>query len=439
GNAQFAFKSAKAYVYVDAPQRPALGDAQVPPDAIANRKKVTDIMTATSMIPLNSQQGFERLLSMLQDVEYMVTHYYVMEDFSKKKFIDKMEELFNAFPALYGADLNVRIINNLINLLLTAINNGYLVNAQTDAAKRELWYSWINKLAQLILLQTKSIRLNACYGEYIWLPFDISGQDDLTVTFEAEGQHDVFVGFAQEPDRMRNTNKEMYEVCIGGWNNTKTAIRLQSLGDSVATFNKKDFPQAMLNTYKRQRYTVSYKDGIISVQTEGGKPIAWKDPYPLTGLKWIGLSTWDVPISFSNITVTSGKGNVQAADADRTEGMLLEKGQKRVDQQRQGEQAIQKARSKTKKSGTKKSAGAGNPVVQANDDTPTPAVQPREDIRNKSLKVGKSGATRKAARPAAPRPPVQDDATPDDEQDAQEPKLTEEQMRMIIAQIRAED
>ena len=439
GNAQFAFKSAKAYVYVDAPQRPALGDAQVPPDAIANRKKVTDIMTATSMIPLNSQQGFERLLSMLQDVEYMVTHYYVMEDFSKKKFIDKMEELFNAFPALYGTDLNVRIINNLINLLLTAINNGYLVNAQTDAAKRELWYSWINKLAQLILLQTKSIRLNACYGEYIWLPFDISGQDDLTVTFEAEGQHDVFVGFAQEPDRMRNTNKEMYEVCIGGWNNTKTAIRLQSLGDSVATFNKKDFPQAMLNTYKRQRYTVSYKDGIISVQPEGGKPIAWKDPYPLTGLKWIGLSTWDVPISFSNITVTSGKGNVQAADADRTEGMLLEKGQRRVDQQRQGEQAIQKARSKTKKSGTKKSAGAGNPVVQANDDTSTPALQPREDIRNKSLKVGKSGATRKAARPAAPPPPAQNDTTPDDEQDAQEPELTEEQMRMIIAQIRAED
>jgi hypothetical protein len=330
GNAQFAFKSSKSYVFVDAPERPPLGSTAIPKDATDNLQQVTDLLGVASTVMLDTTEGFEKLLAMMQDSIYLMSSYFVVTPFIKKKFVDKMNNLFDAYDALYGEDINPRVMNNMINLIFSAINNGYLVNAQTNGETREVWYTWVNKLAHTMLTQTKAIKLNACYGEYIWLPFDVSTADDITLTFDAEGLHDVLVGFAQEPGRLRNTNTEIYEMCIGGWNNTKTAIRLKSLGDSVASFDKTTNPTAMLNAYKKQTYSVVLKGGELSLFASDKKALSWKDPYPLKGIKWVGISTWDVPISFSNIMITSGNQAATNLDTTKSQSALLAQASKNI-------------------------------------------------------------------------------------------------------------
>lgn len=307
GQAQFAFKKSDAYVYVDKPERPALGSSALPPDVASNQQKATDGLNQLDAVSLDDKPGLEKTIMMLQNIVYLISNGAVVNDFIQHKFADKLSTTYDAYMALFEQKApDVRLASSFIKLVLSAINNGFLSTIAGDTATRKTWYTWANDLAQQLIKTQKGIKLPPCFGEYLWLPFQAKTADDLTISFEAQAQNDVFVCFAKNPDRIRNTETELYEIVIGGWDNSKTAIRLQSLGQAVTMFKKDDNPEAMINPYVSQRYTLSLKKGVVSLQSGDNTPVTWTDPYPLKGITWVGISSWDVPVTISSIEVKNG-------------------------------------------------------------------------------------------------------------------------------------
>lgn len=302
GNAQFAFKDPKAYVFVDDPFRAALGSAGLPADVIENAQKADDIITQAGLIKPTTTKNFEMLLSFLQDVVFLITHSYVANPLLKQKFLLYTSGLYTAYQELYASKPDIRVTNDFINLLLTAMNNGYLLSSSADAEQKEAIYTWMNKLSHNLLMKMPSISLKACYGEYIWLPIALPQADQAQLTLTVEGRHDVLVCFAKEPAKVRNTPTDLYEIVLAGWDNTKHAVRIQSLGQSVKEFTKDDYPDTMMNPYQAQTYQIQFDNGKITVQTQG-KEFGWTDPYPIKGIKWVGISTWDTEINFKKISL----------------------------------------------------------------------------------------------------------------------------------------
>lgn len=322
GSAEVAFKDPKAYVYVDDPQKSALGTATLSPETLANGQKANELMAQADQITPKDQKNFELMVSLLQDIVFLITNASVATDQLKQKFIQHVLELNTAYSTLFSAKPDPRVTNNFINLLFTAINKGYLISPTTDADIRNGLYSWINNIARNLLTKLPSITLKACYGEYIWLPVQLA-QDDLAILeITVEGREDVFVCFAQKPESVRNTSKDIYEVVLAGWDNTKHAIRIQSLGRSVKEFTKDDYPDTMMNPYQPQTYRIMLNNGTITINVQG-KNLTWKDPYPIKGIKWVGISNWESEVNFKKISLKMPKaatGSTATQKIDATAG-----------------------------------------------------------------------------------------------------------------------
>lgn len=315
GQAQFAFTSPTSYTFVDSPERQALGAAGIPADVLENAQKANDLITQAGLVKPTTIKNFELLVSFLQDVVFLMSHSYVINDFLKQKLLLYISDLFAAYNVLFPAKPDIRITNDFINLMMTAMNNSYLLSSTKDANQKEAIYVWINKLAHNLLQTQPSISLKPSYGEYIWLPIPMPQADQAILELTVEGRHDVFVCFAKEPEKVRNTTKEIYEIVLAGWDNTKHAFRTQSLGNSVKEFTKDDYPDTMMNPYLAQTYTITLNNGTITVSVQG-KTMTWTDPYPIKGIKWIGISNWDSEVNFKKIALKSIK-----APATSTSGL----------------------------------------------------------------------------------------------------------------------
>lgn len=324
------YRDVNAYVYTDKINSNVLGTANIPPEAQANALETKSKMELGGKWTPSSTDKFERLVSLYQQVIFLINHPYVVQDKSIKR------NLFNAITALYKARKTLypgldyegaqAAYNSLLNLLISAQDNQDLIDLDNpdEAKQKDVWYTWINELTRDILAghAVTPVELQPLHGEYVWLSEMLPAENNGIVVFEAKGLNDVFVAFGQATFKTRNTINEIYEVNIGGWENTKTAIRVQSLDTPIAQFRKEQNPEAMLNSLDFKRFWLGIKNGTITLGTgdikEENKILEWSDVYPIKRLKYVGLSTWNAPINFKNIYVGPFTDYKTAADWDPT-------------------------------------------------------------------------------------------------------------------------
>ena len=260
---------------------------------------------------------FELYVTSYKQIVKLINHPAIGSNAGMKKNI--FEGLFfinQAATTIYTqkADLPQKqiVTDQVIQLLLNARQNPYLLNTRVsdDRNRSKLWSSWIQDLAGSMLTSVpgQSFTMNPMFGEYLWfdapitLPLPMNG----SLYFEAKGLGDIFVGIIDAPQEVRNSEKDVYEVVFGGNNNTKTFIRVKSLGRSVAEISSHENPNAAVTPMQSEKFWVSVKNGKISAGkgTWGeGKLVEWTDPYPMAQARFLGLSTWNSPVTFNSIRV----------------------------------------------------------------------------------------------------------------------------------------
>lgn len=306
-----AFRKVDAYVYTDQAPRATLGSSSIPDEAVENRQALEEkVINATMSKRPSTRALFEEILSLYKYGMNLIIHFHVIDKKSiKQQLIDTINTLVNAYPKLYGSDpeINEGVHNDLINLLMAARNNPYLIDSKVaDQAKmREVWFADITQLSRQLLSsgQSHSIELNNTFGEYIWLTEEAGSEDVAEISFDAQGLNDIFIGFVDDTVPVRNSTKEFYEVVLGAWDNTRNVVRLKSLDKSVFEVKKNKQSDTMLTRMEFEHYTIRFDHGKITA-TKGAKKkviLQWQDPYPITDLRRIGIASWNSPITFKNI------------------------------------------------------------------------------------------------------------------------------------------
>lgn len=111
---------------------------------------------------------------------------------------------------------------------------------------------------------------------------DVSAITRLTI--EIQANNDVHIALSEED----NDLPSMYEIVIGGWAGTKSAIRREKQGSSMGSAST----PGILSPTEFRGFWLSWKDGMIEVGKAGeGAPfMTWTDPDPLP-VNYIGFST----------------------------------------------------------------------------------------------------------------------------------------------------
>ncbi len=324
------YRDNNAYVYTDKMNTASLGSTDIPPEAQANALQAKNQMDLGGKWTPSSTDKYERLISLYQQVVFLVTHPYVVQDPSiKPNLFNSIAALYKARQVLYpGLDYDgaQAAYNSLLNLLISAHDNQYLINPDIpdEAKQKDIWYTWINELSRDLLANhaTTEVELKPFHGEYVWLTDILPKENEGIVVFEAKGLNDVFIAFGQAPFKTRNTSNEIYEINIGAFENSRTVIRVQSLDRPIAQFNKQDKPDAMLNPMEYKRFWIAISKGTLTLGAgdiaEANKILEWTDIYPIERLKYVGLSTWNAPILFKNMYVGPFSNYAAAAAWDPT-------------------------------------------------------------------------------------------------------------------------
>jgi len=122
--------------------------------------------------------------------------------------------------------------------------------------------------------------------------------------FSAKAGNDIHIAISETAE----TSDPMYEIVIGGWGNSQSAIRRVSQGEVLKSSKKaiKDVESegtywvsinAAKNTISAGYGTVPGKDIIIE----------WKDPKFLVKSTYFAFSSWDSLIEYSNISLAPSK------------------------------------------------------------------------------------------------------------------------------------
>lgn len=145
-------------------------------------------------------------------------------------------------------------------------------------------------------------------GSYAWEHTEmLTIPGSSAVVFDAKATNDIHVCFAETA----SDRSPLYEVVIGGWNNTQTVIRKgrQNPHQGHARVNVKQNPQAVVAANHWATYWVSVNKGLVLVgrgEIVGQNiTLKWQDPDPLQHLKDIAFSTWNTPVEFRNIRLRS--------------------------------------------------------------------------------------------------------------------------------------
>ena len=300
GEAQFAFSGNDSYVYVDKPGIPDLGDVSIPEQARQNKQLLEGYLQNVAQI---GDESIDNLISEASNMLYAIDHYFVVSDARVKRSLFNFIERLNRI-----AEKSVGYEMSFFDILFGFYNNSFLVNEDNadEAVIKARWFVWINALGRRIL-QMPHFELAPCFGEYIWHASQFARPGYGTIMFDVQGGNDVFICFTNDiRHKIRNSDKDIYEIVIGGWNNEKSAIRLTSLGKSVAEVSFYENNMAALNPYGYESFWISLNNGEIMVG-RGKVPgqnvfLSWKDPYPIQNIRYIGLSSWNAPLVFNNFT-----------------------------------------------------------------------------------------------------------------------------------------
>jgi len=109
--------------------------------------------------------------------------------------------------------------------------------------------------------------------------------------FDVQAKNDIHVAFSNK----LATTVPMYEIVIGGWGNSKTAIRRQSQGAELCSVQK-----GFTSSNSRTRFTITLDEnqGRIVVSQNNNVIINCQDPNFIKNLEFFDFSTWDTPITY---------------------------------------------------------------------------------------------------------------------------------------------
>ena len=354
--AKYGFRDQNAYVYTEKVKRDKTASVKVTDDIQKNRDQISALIdeseknklafyarfNASKMAQANAKivamggwarDEDARHTEQLKFFELFVTGYRRIMSLLKNPMIATQSIKKNIFEALFFINESVTAIytkkedlpqkqimlDTVLSLFLDARQNPYLLNMRVndDRLRAKKWAEWIQKLALKTLNQSPStgFTLNPLFGEYLWLddPLILPLGTNGSIFFEAKSLGDIFVGLIDDPQEVRNTETDLYEVVFGGNNNTKSFLRIKSLGRSVAEASARDNPLAKVTPMINEKFWVSINNGTISAgKGEWGenKLFEWTDPYPLQNAKYIGLSTWNNPVTFSSIRIGPAVENI---------------------------------------------------------------------------------------------------------------------------------
>jgi hypothetical protein len=316
--ATVGLRALDSYVFVDKPGvRPDMSSVATSTTAQANQAAAKVKLEEAATIRPTRLEDMIKLSLLFQDFVLLANQSSVLSGDSafKTRFLNGVDKLLVAYNDAFTKDpsFGTPLHQDMLTLLLQAYNNPYLINEfiPDEAKMKESWYWFVTRFGRHLITTNPNqvIATNKFYGEYIWLDneagFGFTTPSSGMIAFEALGT-DIFVCLAEEKARVRNKEIEVYEINIGGWDNTKTAIRIKSLDRYVAVIEKKDNPKAMGDPTSFKKYWISCKAGLISIGcgTPGKNTVlTWLDPYPNLNITTIGLSSWNSRVEYRNITI----------------------------------------------------------------------------------------------------------------------------------------
>lgn len=302
---EHGFRAHDSYVRAEEVKSEASGASQVPKQAIRNEAAVTQLLLDAAELKPNIQQDFEQLVAQYQEIVRRINHPYVLRNVTtKNSLINGISRLSEAYKA-YSQQLG----QQLMNLLINAVTNPYLKNLP-EAAQ---WTRTMSELIKNYLLKfpDQSLELPPLQGEYLWLPFEFAQPDQGGLRFEVKGQSDLFICFSQDQFASKNITNQVYEVLLGGWENTRHEIHIAPLGRAACALNKEQNSQTMFSLQKFTKYSITLNKGTIKIfygdNTEA--PIlSWKDPFAWSDIRFIGVSSWNNPLVLRNLKLLTAEG-----------------------------------------------------------------------------------------------------------------------------------
>jgi len=135
------------------------------------------------------------------------------------------------------------------------------------------------------------------------------------ISMNIQGSNDAHILLTSEHG-VTEPNKNSYEVLLGGWQNTKSVIRVGAEGEVVDSYPKNKWMDgSVLSATHKRSFWVCIADGEITV---GRGKVFYADAFmTFTGLKgeprrhdnlkYISLAAWDTPLVFSDIDMHHAK------------------------------------------------------------------------------------------------------------------------------------
>ena len=118
----------------------------------------------------------------------------------------------------------------------------------------------------------------------------VTVMDEDHIVFRARACSDVHVGLARYPGI---SNVEMYEVVLGGWENTKCAIRSSIQGESEVEVQE----EGVVSCTQSRSFWISWVDGAIKAgrgANVGERTILyWQPAEPMHLINAAGFTNWD--------------------------------------------------------------------------------------------------------------------------------------------------
>lgn len=262
------FRSNDAYVFTDSMgSMPKIANSKIPPEVLENKDKAEAQLALGEKWTPSDVEKLQRLIPLYNSVLDYITHPYVILG-SKNRLYSGINSIYKASKILFAKAKTVDVTQvNLLSLLLKGYNNAYLFDPSDEQNQtlKQTWYSYINELSQVILAsEQKELSLPACYGEYIWIPEEFKFINKGSVTFKAKANSNIFICFASEATNVRNSDKDIYEVVLGAFDNQKSIIRAKSLDKAVAATTN---PDSLVNPIDLKQYWVSFNNGRIIIGT----------------------------------------------------------------------------------------------------------------------------------------------------------------------------
>ncbi len=298
--AKYGFRSHDSYVRTEEVINNDASMQGAPKEAVRNERVVNQLLVDLQGLKLNVKQDYEVFIGQFQEILRRINHPYVIQKLSTRTYISEgLKNLIDGAKAYSNV-----FTQQLISTLILAVTNPYL-KIMTDSA---FWSRSMSEIIKQYLFRypNEALELPPLKGNYIWLPREFIIPDQGGISFEVKASNDLFVCFAQEQFTAQGSYNPLYEILLGGWENSRHEIHVQNLGRAAIALNKKENLSAMLSSQDFEKYFIAIVNGRILIYKNSiqEKPlIDWKDPFPWNDIKAIGFSSWDTPISIKSIKI----------------------------------------------------------------------------------------------------------------------------------------